>query len=82
MTFSIRKARVCGHHALRSTFNDGTTKQVNVRPLLDGAVFEPLRDPAYFATMTTEPKELVDPVATDLREPSLHSAVEPWTPGR
>jgi hypothetical protein len=36
------------------TFNDGTTKQVDVRPLLDGAIFEPLRDPAYFARVTLD----------------------------
>lgn len=30
-------------------FNDGTCKRVNVRPLLWGPVFEPLRDPEYFS---------------------------------
>ena len=35
--------------------SDGATKHVDVRPLLDGPVFEPLRDPAYFALMTLDP---------------------------
>jgi hypothetical protein len=52
MILRIREARVSGPHSLRLTFNDGTTKQVNVRPLLDGVIFDPLRDPAYFARMT------------------------------
>jgi hypothetical protein len=33
----------------RLAFNDGTSKTVDVGPLLTGPVFEPLRDPAYFA---------------------------------
>ena len=55
MILRIREARVCGPHSLRLTFNDGTTKQVNVRPLLDGPIFEPLRDPAYFASASLDP---------------------------
>ncbi|SRR5579883_975191 len=43
----IREARVCGPPSLRLTFSDGTTKQVDVGPLLEGPIFEPLRDPAY-----------------------------------
>jgi len=38
MILRIREARVCGPHSLRLTFNDGTTKQVNVRPLLDASL--------------------------------------------
>ncbi len=52
MILRIREARVCGPHSLRLTFNDGTTRQVDVRPRLDGPIFEPLRDPAYFACVT------------------------------
>jgi hypothetical protein len=36
------------------TFSDGTTKEVNVRPLLDGPIFEPLQDPAYFASASLD----------------------------
>jgi Protein of unknown function (DUF2442) len=55
MILRICEARVCGPHSLRLTFNDGTTKQVDVRPLLDGTIFEPLRDPAYFASVILDP---------------------------
>jgi hypothetical protein len=54
MILRISEARVCGPHSLRLTFNDGTSKQVDVRPLLHGTVFEPLRDPAYFATVALD----------------------------
>ena len=55
MILRICEARVCGPHSLDLTFNDGTTKQVDVRPLLDGPIFEPLKDPAYFATIRLDP---------------------------
>jgi hypothetical protein len=54
MILRIREARLCGPHSLRLTFSDGTAKQVDVRPLLEGPIFEPLRDPAYFASATLD----------------------------
>ena len=40
-----------GTYSLKVTFNDGTTKRVNLRPLLWGDVFEPLRDPDQFSNV-------------------------------
>ncbi len=55
MILRICEAQVCGPHSLRLTFNDGTTKEVNVRPLLDGEIFKPLREPVYFAAVELDP---------------------------
>ena len=55
MILRIVEATVCGPHSLRLTFSDGTRKRVNVFPLLDGPVFEPLRNPAYFARVAVDP---------------------------
>jgi len=55
MILHILEARVCGSHSLRLTFSDGTRKRVNLWPLLDGPVLEPLRDPAYFARVVIDP---------------------------
>ncbi len=55
MILRILKAEVCGNHLLRLAFNDGVRKTVNARPLLTGPVFEPLRDPEYFARATLDP---------------------------
>ena len=52
---SSRQAELCGHHSLRLIFNDGTSKRVDVLPLLEGPIFMPLRDPEYFARMTLDP---------------------------
>ena len=80
MILRIREARVCGPHSLRLSFNDGTTKQVNVRPLLDGPMFEPLRDPAYFACVTFDSVcgTVVWPNGADFAPEALHE-LEPQT---
>jgi hypothetical protein len=74
MILHIREARVCGPHSLRLTFDDGMTKQVNVLPLLDGPIFEPLRDPTYFARMTLDPIRgtVVWPNGADFAPEALH----------
>jgi hypothetical protein len=51
----VLSAEVVGASSLLVSFNNGVTKQVNLRPLLRGPVFEPLLDPAYFARMELEP---------------------------
>jgi len=42
MILYILEAEVVGDHSLRLVFNDGTTKEVNALPLLEGPIFEPL----------------------------------------
>ena len=55
MVLHISEARVCGPHSLELTFDDGIYKRVNVWPLLEGPIFEPLREPSYFARMVLDP---------------------------
>ncbi|WP_272507846.1 DUF2442 domain-containing protein [Salinibacter sp.] len=43
-----------GTYSLKVTFNDGTTKQGTLRPLLWGEVFEPLRDPDRFSEVSLD----------------------------
>jgi len=57
MKWRVVKAEVSGAHSLDLTFHDGTRKQVDVLPLLEGPVFEPLRNPVFFA------RAVLDPVA-------------------
>jgi hypothetical protein len=49
------KVEVSGAHSLDLTFKDGTRKSVDLRALLEGPVFEPLRDPKYFARVEVDP---------------------------
>ena len=45
----ITRAEVCGAYKLRLRFKNGVEKTVDVTSLLQGPVFEPLRDPKFFA---------------------------------
>ena len=51
----VVSVEVVGPHSLHLVFNDGVAKQVNLRPLLWGPVFEPLLDPAFFARVELDP---------------------------
>jgi len=44
----VKKAAPAGEYRLFVTFEDGNEHLVDLRPHLDGPIFEPLRDPAYF----------------------------------
>jgi len=78
MTLHIIEAEVCGPHSLELTFDDGTYKRVNVWPLLKGPIFEPLRDPSYFARMVLDPVAgtVVWPNEADFAPEALY-ALEP-----
>ena len=54
MILRILHAELSGPHSLRLSFNDGTIKRVDLSPLLDGPVFEPLREPGYFARVVLD----------------------------
>lgn len=51
----ILAARVAGPYVLELEFNDGTRGAFDLEPLLVGPIFEPLRDPAYFARVVVDP---------------------------
>ena len=74
MILRILTAQVAPTHRLRLTFNDGTAKTVNVWPLLHGPIFEPLRDPEYFARVELDPVcgTVVWPNGADFAPESLH----------
>ena len=55
MKWRVVKAEVSGAHSLDLTFNDGTRKQVDLFPLLEGPVFERLRDPVFFSRVVLDP---------------------------
>lgn len=44
-----------GPYSLELTFDDGTRRRVDLEAELWGPVFEPLRDPAFFARATVDP---------------------------
>ncbi len=74
MILHVLSAEVCGPHSLRITFSDGTKKRVNVIPLLEGEVFEPLKDPNYFARVVVDPicRTVVWPNGADFAPEALY----------
>lgn len=55
MTWRVVRVEVSGPHSLALTFKDGKRKQVDLLRLLEGPVFEPLRDPTFFARVMLDP---------------------------
>lgn len=55
MIIHVTKVNVIGPHSLELTFDNGVRKRVNLRGELYGPIFEPLRDPAYFAQAYLDP---------------------------
>lgn len=51
----IVTADIAADFHLRLEFDDHTTKTVDLNPLLEGPIFEPLRDPKYFASVVVDP---------------------------
>ena len=74
MILHILEMRVHGPQLLWLAFDDGTRKTVNVSPLVTGPVFEPLRDPAYFARVQLDGVcgTVVWPNGADLAPEALH----------
>jgi len=83
MILRITELQVVGRYLLRVSFNDRTRKTVDVFPLLEGPVFEPLKDPAFFARVVLDPitGTAAWPNDADLAPEALHElgAVEEHT---
>jgi hypothetical protein len=71
----ITPAAVAGPTSLRLTFNNGEERTVNVTPLLNGAIFEPLRNPQFFAQVRLDPVcgAVVWPNGADFAPEALHA---------
>lgn len=61
-------------YTLRVRFDDGTEQVIDFRPMLAGALYGPLRDPALFARVAIDPvaHTLVWPNGADFDPTILH----------
>jgi hypothetical protein len=55
MIIHVTEVKVVGPYSLEVAFDNGVRKRVNLRRELYGPIFEPLRDPAYFALAYLDP---------------------------
>ena len=74
MILRIVEAEVSGKSRVRVAFNDGTNKVVDLSGLLDGPVFEPLRDAGFLAWMELDPVcgTVVWPNGADFAPEAIH----------
>ena len=69
--------KVTGEYTLRVEFEDGVTQTIDFEPVLAGALYGPLRDPAVFRAvrLDSEAGTLVWPNGADFDPATLHD----WT---
>jgi hypothetical protein len=71
-------------YGLRLTFDDGLVRDIDLGDELWGPMFEPLRDPAFFAQAFVDHGTVTWPNGVDLDPLVLHGDFQPATarPGR
>lgn len=82
MLLAVTECRLVAPYTLLLTFNDGTAKQVDLAEhwaRLSGPIFQPLRDPTFFAQVTLLPdSETIEwPNGADLAAEFLYEIGEP-----
>ncbi len=63
-----------GGHRIRVTFNDGSQKTIDFRDWLNGPVFEPLKDEAYFRRFFIEGGTVAWPNGADIAPETLYES--------
>jgi hypothetical protein len=63
---------------LKVQFDDGTSQTIDFRPVLEGELYGPLQDPAFFAQVRIDPEvhTLVWPNGADFDPAILHNWAE------
>ena len=69
----IDEAKYLSEYRVWLKFSDGTEGQINLENELDGAIFEPLKDPDYFKQFTLEGHTLTWPNGADFAPEYLHA---------
>jgi len=71
---TVVSARVCGPYSVFLVFDDGVSKQVNLRRFLKGPVFKPMHDPVEFAKLRVDHElgTIVWPNAADFAPETLY----------
>jgi hypothetical protein len=73
----VTAVEVLRHYVLRVTFDDGLVRDVDLTDDLWGPVFEPLKDPVYFAKVFIEGSSVAWPNGADLDPLVLHGDFPP-----
>jgi hypothetical protein len=69
---AVIHAEYRGEFKIRLVFNDGVDGTIDFSDWLSGPVFEPLKDPAYFARFFVEGGTVAWPNGADIAPETLH----------
>jgi hypothetical protein len=70
---SVIRAEYRGGHRIRLTFNDNVQKTLDFGGWLVGPVFEPLKDPGYFAKFFLDGGTVAWPNGADIAPETLYA---------
>jgi len=73
---SVVRAEYRGAFRIQLTFSDNSEATVDFQQWLDGPVFEPLKDPAYFRRFFIDGGTVVWPNGADIAPETLYDAVQ------
>jgi hypothetical protein len=71
---SVVSAEYAGDYRIRLYFNEGTVKTVDFHGWLEGPVFEPLKDRAYFQRFFLDAGTVAWPNGADIAPETLYDA--------
>ncbi|HEX3528742.1 MAG TPA: DUF2442 domain-containing protein [Thermoanaerobaculia bacterium] len=72
--YRVTSVESLGGFRLRLSFDDGSTREIDLEQVLEGEVYAPLRNPALFAAVSIDPEvhTLVWPNGADFDPAILH----------
>ncbi len=73
---AVVRAEYHGDYRIRVVFNDGVDATLDFTEWLEGPVFEPLKDPSYFARFFIEGGTVTWPKGADIAPETLHEAAQ------
>ncbi len=68
---AVVRAKYRGACRIHLTFNDSSAKTIDFSPWLQGPIFEPLKDPAYFRRFSIEGGTVAWPNGADIAPETL-----------
>jgi Protein of unknown function (DUF2442) len=79
---AVRTVQALEPYVVRVVFADGEVRDVDIRPLLDGPIFEAVRDPDLFARVAVDEygESVVWPNGADLDPDVIYGLAEPPSP--
>jgi hypothetical protein len=69
---AVVRAEYRGEYRIHLAFNDGVENTVDFEPWLDGPIFEPLREAAYFQRFFLEGGTITWPNGADIAPETLY----------